>query len=113
MWITYGRTGMSGGSIGVIIFFIAYQNIFILIMHLALTRCSAHIHRPGPLLAVALGRTAHPVGDLRTRLRLAHDLFATHTTRQNRYGFTYGNFGLVSLDAFVKVGIFFEDFIYI
>lgn len=84
------------------VFFIVYQYLFIFAIHLLLTFCSKHIHRPvKALIHMLVHTTKNGIGNIRSRIRLSNDIFALHT--QNRYGFTYGNFGLISLAAFAKI----------
>src|SRR5699024_7530589 len=80
-------------SIAIIGFFLFYQGMTIFIEHLCLTMVSAHIHQPSKVLIHIL---VHNMSDRKLagspRLRLANSIFGLHT--KNRYGFTYGKFGL-------------------
>lgn len=89
----------------VVVFHIVYEYLFIFGMHLFLTNCTKHIHRPAKVLTRlnATRQAINPHNRVRNRFRLALDLFVVHT--KERYGFTYGNFGLISLDTFVKVWV--------
>ena len=84
-----------------VVILIAYQFVFIFMAHLGLAYCTKHFHRPAKLLITLMVGSMPRVAHLRGRLRLSNDIAAIHV--HNRYGFTYGNFGLVSLATFMKV----------
>ena len=91
-------------------FFTIYQLVFVMLIHLALTRCTQLIHEPVKVLIATFVHNQHRTGDLRSRIKLIGDIDRLNI--KNRYGFTYGKYGLVTLEAFVKV-IYSHIYIYI
>lgn len=102
VWVTLGQVEMEKSFF--VLFFVTYGYLAMFVIHLFLTYCSRHIHRPAKsLIRLMVHSQQHRLEALRVRQLLAADIAAVHTT--NLYGFTYGQFGLISLITFVKVNI--------
>lgn len=99
VWLTHGKVQLQHSF--TILFFVIYEFNFLFSIHLLLTYCTRHIHRPAKPYLSLMAENQHRVGLIRTRMKLINDILALSTT--HRYGFTYGNFGLISLAAFSKV----------
>lgn len=98
MWLLLGKVPKK--QVPAIHFFNLYEFNFIFIIHLLLALVSRNFHRPGrELLSLMAGSTTR-MGNLRARLRLRLDIDWMVTHR--KYGFNYGSFGLISLNAFSK-----------
>lgn len=81
-----------------------YEMLAIFAVHLFYAFTTDVIHKPGTQLHRASARCQKSKFSLLSRLQLNHVVASIHT--RNRYGFTYGPFGLVSLAAFSKVSIY-------
>lgn len=92
MWIVLGFVDLRDN--GLVLFFMFYHFNFIFVLHLFLTYCTRNIHRLARVLIMLMVASGTQVGRLRSRMTLAHDIFALHTTK--RLGFTYGLYGLIS-----------------
>jgi len=83
---------------------IIFFGYLIFIVHLLLTYCTKLIHAPSKsLFHILVANQRNLWMSTRTRLRMANQIATLHTN--NRYGFTYGDFGLVSLANFGKVNV--------
>lgn len=111
MWLMLGLVKLRG--LFIVIFFDLYQNLFILALHLALTFCTRRIYAPSKVLLHIMAQSARmqprrnkktDLADIRILVRLEHCIAALQQNH-NRYGFTYGNFGLVSMGTFTKVSL--------
>lgn len=101
MWLLFGQ--WSGMDVFFVVTLTAGQVFGMFGLHLLMTLYSSAIHWPGRLLIRQSVQKQCMVGDLRARLCLAYCIEVVHT--RNRYGFTYGKFGLVTLSTFAKVSI--------
>ena len=81
---------------------VGYQFNGIFGVHLFLSLITKHIHKPSFVMMSLMARSLWKTRtQLRTMLKLDGAILVLHT--QNRYGFNYGKFGLVTLAAFSKV----------
>lgn len=102
LWMLEGYIPMK--NMFVAAFFITYQVVIIFIFHLKLTKCTEYIHQPISRLFSILLQFSHCHKQkllLRKRFYFCPHIMALNT--KNRYGFTYGNYGLISIQAFSKV----------
>lgn len=79
------------------------QMILMFGIHLVMAMYGQRIHKPSNLMIHHMVYDKHMNGNdyQRARLRLALCIFAIHTNQ--KYGFTYGSFGLVTINTLVKV----------
>src|SRR5699024_40211 len=99
MWLINGKVPPE--NVAFLTFFNLYDICFVFVIHFLLAFYSKQIHKPAkPLIDLSVANQ-HRIGHFRTRLRLTLDIEQLHT--QNQYGFTYGKYGLISLNAFSKV----------
>src|SRR5699024_7812868 len=59
------------------------------------------IHQHSKPLVHFIGQNIQKSGYVKDKIRLSFSYFAFHT--KNRYGKTYGSFGLITLNSFAKV----------
>src|SRR5699024_6670598 len=99
MWLITGKVPPK--NVVWIAFFNMYEFSFVFVVHFLLTSYSKQVHKPArPLIGLSVANQ-HRIGHFRTRLRLALDIDQLNII--NPYRFTYGKYGLISLDAFSKV----------
>ncbi|KAI2806751.1 hypothetical protein BLOT_008709 [Blomia tropicalis] len=89
------------------------QMILMFGIHLVMAMYGQRIHKPSNLMIHHMVYDKHMNGNdyQRARLRLALCIFAIHTNQ--KYGFTYGSFGLVTINTLVKFTMFYAKFIMI
>jgi len=75
--------------------------IGITVLHYSLSYFSNLIHGKGGRLCGMFVRNQHRIGDFRTRFKFSLHLVTVHTL--NRYGITYGSFGLITAVTIGKV----------
>lgn len=80
MWITLGFVKLENNVF--VAFFIFYHLYFIFVLHLFLTYCTRNIHRLSSVLIKLMVHSGHQVGEIRSRMILANDIFALHTTNR-------------------------------
>ncbi len=79
MWVTLGFVDLEKN--GFVAFYVVYQLYFMLVLHLFLTYCTRGIHRLAKVLIKIMVGSGHQVGELRSRMVLAQDILALHTTK--------------------------------
>ena len=100
MWIVHGL--VKGFSQIFIASFFFFQTLAIFGVHLMFALCIKVIHKPAnDLFHLMASSKTKRNKSLRSKLKLHNMIMAIHT--KNRYGFTYANFGLVTLKAFSMV----------
>lgn len=83
---------------------VVYTIIIIFVIHWHLAKCIRRIHRPGRRLYRLMIKIHCRTEMFRVKMKLLVDLITFNVLDANRqYGFTYGNFGLISMIAFTKV----------
>ena len=81
MWLIHGFVELENNFF--MTFFVAYQMVFIFVIHLSLTYCTKIFHKPAKMFIQIMVHSQHQVGHTLARCRLANDICAFHT--KNRF----------------------------
>lgn len=100
IWILSGQVTRPNSAF--LLLYIVHECYCIFGIHLFLALCSTTIHRPAGELMHLMVVNRHRLGRLRARLQLSHLIFALHVPWPQRYGFMYGQVGLVTMAAFAR-----------
>lgn len=90
-----------------VIVFNVHELLFLFGIHLMLSRCTMHIHQMRNWFHL----TTLQQPDMYTQIKVSNDIAVINS--KNRFGFTYGSFGLISLSAFIKYLIIYSKLLFI